>query len=112
MSEWRARIVDDPMDFQMDRVSILLAEDATEGRRLARPAVITMGPFVDRNVSLDPPPVPFLTLPVSAAAALFDTLAVYFLGTSDVERLRRDLIAERARVDKLIAGIGHLGGQR
>lgn len=48
---------------------------------------------------------PTLRLPEDMARALLDALAGHFGGTSDVQTLRKDYLAERARVDLMI---GHL----
>jgi hypothetical protein len=45
--------------------------------------------------------VEFLSLPESAARALLDALSQHFGGTGDTRQMRRDLDAERKRVDKL-----------
>lgn len=45
---------------------------------------------------------PMLRLPEEAARALLDALAAHFGGTSEVQTLRKDYIAERARVDKML----------
>ncbi|MEW2383360.1 hypothetical protein AB0873_14895 [Micromonospora sp. NPDC047707] len=52
---------------------------------------------------------PTLRLPEPMARALLDALAKHFGGTSDVLTLRKDYMAERARVDAFIA---HLTGGR
>jgi hypothetical protein len=52
---------------------------------------------------------PTLRLPEDMARALLDALAAHFGGTSDVRTLRKDYMAERARVDKMI---DHLVGRR
>ena len=46
--------------------------------------------------------MPTLQLPEDAARALLDALAAHFGGVSEVQTLRKDYMAERARVDKLI----------
>lgn len=45
---------------------------------------------------------PTLRLPESIARALLDALAAHFGGTAEVQTLRGDYLAERARVDKMI----------
>ena len=108
---WRAVVQSDPADFFRDQVRILLVNDGEEGRCVALPATVEMGEPIPRleAVTIEPPQ-PFMVLPTGAASALFEALARHFIGTSDIERLRRELLAERTRVDKLIAGIGRLGG--
>jgi hypothetical protein len=112
LGAWRAVVQCDESDFQRDRLRILLAVDGAEGRRVAQPVKVEMGePFTSyAQIMESPPPEAFLTLPEPAAVALFKALARRFIGTSDVERLRRDLEAERRRVDALIAGLGRVGG--
>jgi hypothetical protein len=107
---WRAHVLRDSYDFQVDRVRILLAEDGADGRRTVLPVKVETGEPADPIVSEGPPPEAFLTLPAEAGEALFSALAEYFIGTSDIVRLSRDLAAERKRVDALIAGIGRTGG--
>lgn len=111
MSTWRARTIDSGNDFARDRVCLLLAEDTDNGRRILKPVPMIMDVPHDPLVASAEPYEPSLSMPTDAAFALFEALATHFLGTSDVGNLRRQLEAERARVDKLIAGIGHLGGQ-
>lgn len=48
---------------------------------------------------------PSLQLPEDMARALLDALATHFGGTSEAQTLRKDYLAERARVDLMI---GHL----
>lgn len=43
----------------------------------------------------------WLSLPDAAGRALLDALAEHYGGTGDTRQMRRDLDAERARVDKL-----------
>lgn len=107
--EWRARVSHDPSHFARDQVHILLARRDPEGLRLAAPAEVVLGEPTDPLVQSDEPAA-FLALPAEAAEALFNALAAHFCGTSDVVRLSRDLVAERRRVDALIAGIGRTGG--
>lgn len=107
---WRAVVQCDPGDFQRDRVRILLAEDSAAGRRMVLPVKLERGAPTSATAYEGPVPDPFLILPEEAAAALFNALALHFIGTNDVERLRRELVAERARVDALIAGLGRVGG--
>lgn len=45
---------------------------------------------------------PTLRLPESMARALLDALSAHFGGTGDMQTLRKDYLAERARVDKMI----------
>jgi hypothetical protein len=45
---------------------------------------------------------PSLRLTEDVARALLDALSAHFGGSSDVQTLRRDYMAERARVDRLI----------
>ncbi len=45
---------------------------------------------------------PTLRIPEDMARALLDALAAHFGGSSDVQTLRKDYLAERARVDKMI----------
>jgi len=45
---------------------------------------------------------PTLRLSEEAARALLDALAAHYGGSSDVQTLRKDYLAERARVDKMI----------
>jgi hypothetical protein len=45
---------------------------------------------------------PTLRMPEDMARALLDALAAHFGGTSDTLTLRKDYMAERARVDKMI----------
>lgn len=46
---------------------------------------------------------PSLTFSDTQARALLDALAAHYAGASDVRQLRADYMAERARVDRLIA---------
>ncbi len=96
--------------FAFDEVEILLARRSPEGLQVVAPAEIVLGEASDPLVQTEQAPAPFLTLPRDAVEALFEALAGYLLGTSDVVRLTRDLAAERKRVDALIAGIGRTGG--
>jgi hypothetical protein len=45
---------------------------------------------------------PSIRLPEHVARALLDALAEHFGGTSEVQTLRKDYLAERSRVDKMI----------
>jgi hypothetical protein len=46
---------------------------------------------------------PTMRLDEDLARALLDALSAHFGGSSDVQTLRKDYLAERARVDKMIA---------
>lgn len=109
---WRAVVQCDLADFHLDRVRILLAENRDGKQCMALPVEMAMGPPADPMVVSDTPVEPFLTLPEEAATALFNALARHFVGTDNVDRLRRELQAERARVDALIAGFGRVGGMQ
>lgn len=110
--QWRARVECDPVDFARDQVRILLAESLSDGRRMALPVKVELGDLNAPDVVADTggPMDPFVVLTEGAALALFEALARHFIGTSDIAQLRRDLEAERRRVDALIAGIGRVGG--
>lgn len=91
-------------------VDIYLTQQVGEGRfALAQP--------IDDLVFSEPDPAqsfaaPTLNLREDMARALLDALSAHFGGSSDVQTLRKDYMAERARVDKLIAHLTTPGVSR
>lgn len=96
---WKAAV---EQDFVAQGVRVYLMVRRADGTGAVTPAVAQP---VDVVLSDTDPYVqvePFLRLPEEAAHALLDALAAHFGGTSDVRALRRDLEAERKRVDRFI----------
>ena len=88
-------------DFAFAGVAVYLVEDHGEGNHfIGLPAEIEMQRIDDDATAAVQPPT--LRLPESMARALLDALAAHFGGTSDTQTLRKDYLAERARVDKMI----------
>lgn len=79
-------------------VSILLVDDRGGRRAIGQPTDIVFQDIEDEAVYREPT----LRLPESMARALLDALAAHFGGTGEVQTLRKDYLAERARVDKMI----------
>ena len=98
---FRAHVQTDLSRF--DGLAVYLAREG-EGERFAlgQPTEVVFSE-TDPHVQQEPT----FRMPEAVARALLDALAAHFGGTSDVQTLRKDYLAERARVDKLI---GHLTG--
>jgi hypothetical protein len=54
---------------------------------------------------------PTFTLPNDAARALLDGLMRHYQGASDMHTVRRDLLHERGRVDKMLEAVTALAGK-
>lgn len=88
-------------DFARLGIGIWLVRDFGEGlpRAVGQPLEL-----VFENVDPMTPHYtePTLRLPEDMARALLDALAAHFGGTGEVQTLRKDYLAERQRVDKMI----------
>lgn len=96
----RARV---EADFAGDGVSVWLGRKLENGFVTVEPTTLVMQ--VRDAVSAASVTVanePAFRLPEDLARALLDALATHFGGVSEVQSLRRDYLAERARVDKMI----------
>lgn len=86
---------------RFDGVAIHIVRERSDGEvDLMLPAELVM-----QRVSREGSGVvtePSLRLPEDMARALLDALSAHFGGSSDVQTLRKDYMAERARVDKMI----------
>jgi hypothetical protein len=87
-------------DFARDGVAIMLGRSTPSGTQVVMPMDVVWR-HNDPYVAL-PDDGTSLRLPEDIARALYDALAAHFGGTSDVQTLRKDYLAERQRVDKLI----------
>jgi hypothetical protein len=102
MLQTRAHVVD---EFWRDGVGIYLVDTENGNRRVAEPVDFVWSPVAEAvEVAVQ---APTLRMPEHVARALLDALAAHFGGTSEVQTLRKDYMAERARVDKMI---DHLTG--
>lgn len=101
MSDYRSRAyVSD--DFARNGVSIFLAHDRGNGRALANPVELAWSEAAASEAAAGWVHDPTLRLPDDVARALLDALVAHYGGTSEVQTLRKDYLAERARVDKMI----------
>jgi hypothetical protein len=101
----RAYVAD---DYLMDGVAVYLTEKLGDGRRiLAEPVdlVFTVAP-----PEATAPAGPTFRLREDHARALLDALTAHFGGAPEVQTLRKDYMAERTRVDKMIDHL--IGGGR
>jgi hypothetical protein len=93
-------------DFAQFRgLAVYLVDQRGDTSAIGLPVELTFQTITDEQSSATQQPT--LRLPEDMARALLDALAAHFGGTSDVQTLRKDYVAERARVDKMIA---HLTG--
>lgn len=97
--------------FPFDRVAVWLGNRQPDGAgggtaHVAAPLELVMEPTDPAGV--DVPPT--LLLSEVHARVLLDALAAHFGGTSEVQTLRRDYDAERARVDLLIGQLARPTG--
>lgn len=108
---WQFRAIGET-SFVRDEIKLFLAARVPDGLRIALPAPVELDAPIDPFVATDTPPEPFLRIPSEAAEALLQALATQLYGgetatlLGEVQRLRRELKAERLRVDRLIEGIG------
>lgn len=95
-------------NFAANTVEIHLGMDFDDRRTIAEPVELVW------NANPEPAVYhpPALRLPEDVARALLDALAAYFGGTSEVQTLRKDYLAERARVDRLIEMVAEPRGLR
>jgi hypothetical protein len=93
----RARVDDDIM---RDGVAIWLADGHPGQRLLAEAVDIRWQTVPAEAVAVSPEPT--LRLPDAVARALLDALTAHFGGAPELQTLRKDYVAERARVDKMI----------
>jgi hypothetical protein len=100
----RARVEDDIM---RDGVAVWLADGHPGHRLLAEAVEIRWSTSGEATTAVIAEPT--FRLPEGVARALLDALAAHFGGAPEVQTLRKDYIAERARVDKMI---DHLIGGR
>lgn len=87
-------------DFTYDGVAIWLGRKRDDGMEVMLPVDPVMQSVPAAAAAS--PDGPSLRLPEDMARALLDALSAHFAGTSDVQTLRKDYLAERARVDKMI----------
>lgn len=86
--------------FPSDRLAVWLGDRGDHGtRRVVEPLTLVIGPLQDNDGAIVEPT---LTIPEDMARALLDALAAHFGGVSEVQTLRKDYDAERARVDRLV----------
>lgn len=64
--------------------------------------LVPTGEWVELDPNIANDIAPTLRIDDAMARALLDALAAHFGGTSEVQTLRKDYLAERARVDKMI----------
>lgn len=88
-------------DFARLGIGVWLVKDFGEGldRAVGQPVELAFE-TVDRMAPSYTEPT--LRLPEDMGRALLDALAAHFGGTGEVQTLRKDYLAERARVDKMI----------
>lgn len=87
-------------NFPFDGVDVYLGHDLGGRRLVADPTELSWSPTPEGEATTAQPPT--LRLPDDVARALLDALAAHYGGTSEVQTLRKDYLAERARVDKMI----------
>jgi hypothetical protein len=95
---WRVGV---HQDYPTSGLRLVLARPWADGRVEVITALTATGPEHvvrdgDETITGDA-----LTIPEGAARALLDALAQHFGGTGDTRQMRRDLDAERRRVDVL-----------
>jgi hypothetical protein len=88
-------------DFFRMGVSIYLVQKVGDQRfAVGQPVELVMREEETGAVGIQQEPT--LRLPESMARALLDALSAHFGGTGDMQTLRKDYLAERVRVDKMI----------
>lgn len=83
-----------------DDIAIYLVYNRGDDAFLVKPVEL-LTERIDRDTTTTTQ-APSLRMDDDMARALLDALAAHYGGTSDVQTLRKDYLAERARVDKLI----------
>lgn len=102
----RARV---EADFAGDGVAVWLGRKLETGFVTVEPTNLVMQVRDAGSVAVANEPA--FRLPEDLARALLDALATHFGGVSEVQSLRRDYLAERARVDKMIDHLTKDGAQ-
>lgn len=88
-------------DFPADGVAVhLILRNGDDYRAIGQPAELVFRKLEDGDAATYTEPT--LRLPEDIARALLDALAAHFGGTSEVQTLRKDYVAERGRVDRMI----------
>jgi hypothetical protein len=90
---------------RLDGLSVWLVDRRSGRTMAAEPVEFTMSEVIEQGVER----APSFVLDEGTARALLDALAAHFGGTSEVQTLRRDYLAERKRVDRFI---DHLTNRR
>lgn len=101
----RARVED---DIVRDGVAIWLADGHPGARLLGEATEIRWATSGEATTAVIAQPT--LRLPEGVARALLNELAAHFGGAPEVQTLRKDYLAERGRVDKMIDHL--IGGGR
>lgn len=109
---WRVMASSDGDNFMRDEIKLYIAYRDDDGIRAVKPIVLELDDGAsDSTATSDLPPS---VIPMELAEAIFEALGYQLLGISEpyneIARLKRELKQERERVDKLISGIGRLGG--
>jgi hypothetical protein len=102
---YRVRVGD---DFPMGGVAVWIGNDDTRPRLAYRITASHLEIAAQRPEGSAVEPA--FVLPDEVALMLLDALASHYQGAADVRTVRADLLAERARVDKLTDVVIELGG--
>lgn len=115
---WRVFVTEGPSPWLRDEIPLMIGNRTPDGMRIVRPTTLELGDPIAESPAApsDDQTEPSLVLPTELAAALFSALAPHLVGAPDhdlVATIKR-LVHERDRVtsqlEKLIDGIGRLGG--
>jgi hypothetical protein len=101
----RARVED---DLTMDGVAVYLVDGQPGHRLVAEPVDLTF-----RSIGADQGPhvqAPTFRLTDGIARALLDALTAHYGGAPELQTLRKDYDAERARVDRMLDHLIRAGG--
>lgn len=99
-------------DFFTDGISVYVSQKHGGAPRqilhIAEGGKWTRWTDLDPHGAAEPGPDPTIRLTDEAGRALLDALLRHYQGSGDYHELRKDYLAERKRVDDLLASMGQL----
>lgn len=111
---WRVMVEHDNTTFVRDQLRLFIVYGDPEGNmRVLNPVKFELGEVLPDNATNEDVPEPS-TIPRELAELLFEKMGQHLLGVDnpirEIQRLRAELGQANRRLDKLIDGIGRLGG--
>lgn len=108
---WRV-LVEHDFNFAKDQLKLYVAFSNEQGMRMLKPLSFQLGDYVEVTVP-DVPNEPTF-IPRELAEQIYAKLGYLFIGTNDslheINRLQTELNKANIRLEKLIDGIGRMGG--